>query len=49
MPETKISAENEANRKEIERVDATEEHARGNVHSEKDKPINQGAPPPMPN
>ena len=49
MSDTKVSAESEANREEIERVDAAADHARGNVHSEKDEPIDQGAPPPMPN
>lgn len=50
MPDTsKTSAENQANAEEIERLDATEESARGNVHSETDKPVDQGSPPPMPN
>ncbi len=50
MPDTdKTSAENQANAEEIERIDATEESARGNVHSEADEPVEQGSPPPMPN
>ena len=49
MPDTsKTNAENKANAQEIERVDATEETARGNVHSEADQPVDQDAPPPMP-
>ena len=50
MPNTdKVEAENKANAEEIKRVDATEESARGNVHSEADQPVDQDAPPPMPN
>ena len=46
---SKTSAENEANAEEIKRVDATEESARGNVHSEVDEPVAQDCPPPLPN
>ena len=50
MPDTsKTSAENEANAEEIKRIDATEEAARGNVHSETEDPVEQGSPPPLPN
>lgn len=49
MPDNdETTAENQANAEEIERDDATEERARGNVYSESDQPVDQDAPPPLP-
>ena len=49
MPDDTTSAEDKANRDEIRDSDATEPGARGNRHSEPEKPVEQDAPPPLPN